>query len=135
MLTRWTALFCAVTFCCAFADGRIARSNEVKHLMLSEMAPGSQFEITTNDRIYRGEMVDAATGEVRLAASLDGVRFTEPRTVFLLGATQGRAPETGGLMLVKMNTLQTGLCVELGLGSLSERDRQLTQPVRSIRVR
>ena len=101
---------------------------------LNNLTPGSRFEIATNDRFYRAEIVDSTTGEARLAASTDGVRFTEPRTVFLLGATQGRSTEAGGLMLVKMNTLQTGLCVELGLGSLDQRDRQLTEPVRSIRV-
>jgi hypothetical protein len=133
MLTRWTTLFCACAFG-ALAGDRTSGAAEVKRLDLSTMAPGSRFEIATNDRIYRGEIVDASTGEAQLAASLDGKQFTEPRTVFLLGATQGRSAEAGGLMLVKMNTLQTGLCVELGLGSLDERDRQLTQPVRTIRV-
>jgi hypothetical protein len=37
-------------------------------------------------------------------------------------------------MLVKMNQLQTGLCVELGVGSLDQRDRRLTEPLRWIRV-
>jgi hypothetical protein len=133
MLCRWTTLFCAFAFG-ALAGDRSSGAAEVKRLDLSQLPPGSRFEIATNDRIYHGEMVDATTGEARLAASLDGKQFTEPRTVFLLGATQGRSTEAGGLMLVKMNTLQTGLCVELGLGSLDERDRQLTQPVRAIRV-
>jgi hypothetical protein len=133
MLTRWTALGCAVAIC-AISEGQGASAAEVKRLNLNNLTPGSRFEIATSDRVYRAEIVDSTTGEARLAASTDGVRFTEPRTVFLLGATQGRSTEAGGLMLVKMNTLQTGLCVELGLGSLDQRDRQLTEPVRSIRV-
>ena len=61
-------------------------------LDLSQLNPGSRFEISTTDRVYRGEMVDPTTGEARLAASRDGVQFSEPQTVFLLGATQGRRP-------------------------------------------
>jgi hypothetical protein len=128
MLLRSTALLCAL------AAGGIARGDDVRQIKLGNLNPGSRFEIATTDRVYRGEMVDPTTGEARLAASRDGVQFSEPTTVFLLGATQGRQAEAGGLMLVKMNQLQTGMCVELGLGSLQEADRCVTEPVRTLRV-
>ena len=77
MLFRWTALFCAFAVG-ALAGDRSSGAAEVKRLDLSNLPPGSRFEIATNDRVYHGEMVDAATGEARLAASLDGKQFTEP---------------------------------------------------------
>ena len=128
MLIRTTTLLCAL------ASGAIALGDDVKQINLSKMNPGSQFQISTTDRVYRGEMVDPSTGEVRLAASRDGVQFSEPQTVFLLGATQGHQAEAGGLMLVKMNQLQTGMRIELGLGSLEEADRCLTAPVETLHI-
>jgi len=128
MLLRGTALLCAL------AAGASARGDDVRQINLGNLNPGSRFEIATTDRLYRGEMVDPTTGEARLAASRDGIQFSEPATVFLLGATQGRQAEAGGLMLVKMNQLQTGMCVELGLGSLQEADRCVTEPVRALHV-
>jgi hypothetical protein len=128
MLIRSTA------FLCALAAVTMARAGDVGQVNLSGLQPGSRFEISTTDRVYRGEMVDPTTGEARLAASRDGVQFSQPQTVFLLGATQGRQAEAGGLMLVKMNQLQTGLRVELGLGSLQESDRCVTGPIRALHV-
>ena len=37
-------------------------------------------------------------------------------------------------MFVKMNKVQTGLRLELGVGSLDEKDRAVTEPVRSIQM-
>jgi hypothetical protein len=128
MLIRSTA------FLCALAAVTMARAGDVGQVNLSEMQPGSRFEISTADLVYRGELINPATGEAHLAASRNGTQFSEPQTVFLLGATQGRTAEAGGLMLVKMNQLQTGLCVELGLGSLQEADRYLTAPIQSLHM-
>jgi hypothetical protein len=128
MLLRNTALLCAL------AAAANARADDVKQIRLENLNPGSRFEISTTNRVYRGEMVDPTTGEARLAASRDGAQFSEPQTVFLLGATQGRQAQAGGLMLVKMNQLQTGMCIELGLGSLQDADRCVTEPVRSLHI-
>jgi hypothetical protein len=128
MLLRTTASLCAL------AVGAIARGDDVKQIALGNLNPGSRFQISTADRVYRGEIVDPTTGETRLAASRDGVQFSEPQTVFLLGATQGPQAQAGGLMLVKMNQLQTGMCVELGMGSLQDSDRCVTEPVRALHV-
>ncbi|HZZ27287.1 MAG TPA: hypothetical protein VFE46_04705 [Pirellulales bacterium] len=138
MLIRSTVLLCSLI------TGAIVRGDDVdqhpqgtsdlKQLTLAELSPGSHLEFSTPDWVYRGELIDPATGETRLAASRTGTQFSVPQTVFLLGTTQGRAPEAGGQMLVKMNQLQTGLRIELGLGSLEEADRYLTGPVQSLRV-
>ena len=128
MLLRSTTLLCALL------ATTLARADEVKRLAVGELATGSRVEIATSDRVYRAEIANPSTGEARLMASTDGVKFSEPLTVFLLGSTQGRVPEAGGVMLVKMNQLQTGLRLELGVGSMEARDRYLTEPIRSLRV-
>jgi hypothetical protein len=110
------------------------RANDVKRLVVSDLAPGSRFELVTADHIYRGQCVDPTTGETRLAVSDDGVQFSSPHTVFLLGATQGPQSEAGGLMLVKMNQVQTGMRLELGVDSLSQDHRRVTERVSAIRV-
>lgn len=129
MLTRTIAL------AFVFASGAaVVLGGEVNSFTVSGLQPGSRFEIAAGDHVYRGELVDPTTGETRLAASADGVQFTQPRTVYLLGATQGRQQQAGGLMFVKMNKVQTGLRLEMGVGSLHEQDRAVTEPVRSIRM-
>ncbi len=130
-----TCLRAVLRVTCALATGAaVVRAEEVKSFKINELQPGSRFQFATADHVYRAELVDPTTGETRLAASADGSRFSEPRTVFLLGATQGRQAQAGGLMFVKMNQVQTGLRLELGVGSLDERDRAVTEPVQSIRM-
>ena len=119
---------------CALFASALARADDSSSVKLSELARGSRFRIATADRVYRGELVNPATGETQLAVSDDGQQFSQPRMVYLLGATQGQDVESGGLMLVKMHQLQTGLRMELGVGSLDERDRRVTEPVNSIRI-
>ena len=118
---------------CALFASAVACADDSSGVKLSELARGSRFRIATADRVYRGELVDPKTGESQLAVSDDGQQFSQPRTVYLLGATQGQS-ESGGLTLVKMNQLQTGLRMELGIGSLDQRDRRVTEPVKSIRI-
>ena len=130
MSLRLTALFCALVLepVCHWPMKKPSSSS----LATSRRAASSRFPQPTT--CIAAILVDPATGEAKLAASIDGLRFSEPRTVYLLGSTQGRQAEAGGMMLVKMNQLQTGLWVELGVGSLDARNRQLTEPVHSIRV-
>ena len=123
----------AVVFC-ALGVASVASAGDIARVKLSDIPAGSLFEFTTADHVYQGLLVDPSTGEAQLKASTDGQKFTEPQTVYLLGATQGRQADANGVMLVKMNQLQTGMSVELGVGSINERDRRLTEPVRSIRV-
>jgi hypothetical protein len=123
----------AVGFC-ALAAGSALAADDIDRFRLKDLNVGSRFEIATVDRIFRGELLNPKTGETRMTASWDGVMFTEPRTVFLLGATQGRTPEAGGLMLVKMHEVQSGMGIELGVGSLHEKDRLVTGPVHAIRI-
>jgi hypothetical protein len=118
---------------CALFASAVARADDSSSIKLRELARGSRFRIATADRVYRGELVDPKTGEAQLAVSDDDQQFSQPRTVYLLGATQGLS-ESGGLTLVKMNQLQIGLRMELGVGSLDQRDRRVTEPIKSIRI-
>src|SRR5215813_592156 len=72
MLVRSTVLLCAL------AVTAVARADDVRQLTLGNMHSGSRFEISTADRVYRAELIDPATGETRLAASRDGVQFSQP---------------------------------------------------------
>jgi len=112
----------------------VARAGDVSSIKLSDLARGSKFRIATTEQVYRGEIVDPTTGETKLAVSDDGQQFSPPRVVYVLGATQGQSTDSGSLMLVKMNQLQTGLRMELGIGSLDERDRRVSEPVKAIRI-
>lgn len=127
MSLRLTACVCAL-----FASSA-ARADDVSSIKLGDLARGSRFRIATAEQVYRGELIDPATGETKLAVSDDGQQFSPPRIVYVLGATQAQSADSG-LMLVKMNRLQTGLRMELGVGSLDERDRRVTEPVKSIRI-
>jgi hypothetical protein len=128
MFTRSFALVCAVL------SGATVWGGEVNNLTVSDLAAGSRLEIATLDRVYRAEVVDPTSGETRMTVSSSQGPTAEPATVFLLGATQGRMAEAGGLMLVKMGQVHPGLRIELGVGSLDEHNRVLTEPVKSIRV-
>jgi hypothetical protein len=108
-----------------------AEDTEVASLSHHQLAAGQKFEIQTADCVYRGELIDRATGECQMATSADGATFTPSRTVFLLGATAGpQARQT----LVLMREVKVGLKMELGVGDLDARHRQITAEVRAIKL-
>jgi hypothetical protein len=109
----------------------LASASEVQSLRHSDLSVGQRFEIQTSRRLYRGQLVDRSTGECRMEAAWDGVHFGQPRTVFLLGATQG--PQAG-ITLIVMHTIQVGLKMELGIGDLDPKHRYFTGAVKSIVV-
>lgn len=115
----------------ALATMASAADREVPALAHSQMAVGQQFEIQTVDRVYRGQIVDRANGKCQIATSDDGTHFGSPKTVYLLGATAG--PQ-GHQMLVLMHGVKVGLKMELGLGDLEEKNRQVTSEVKAIKL-
>jgi hypothetical protein len=108
-----------------------AANTEVTAFSHSQLAVGQKFEIQTADRAYRGQMVDRATGECQLAVSTDGTNFSPPRTTFLLGATAGRQARQ---MLVLMREVKVGMKMELGLGDLEPKNREVTSEVKAIKL-
>ena len=108
-----------------------AGNTEVTSLTRSQLAAGQKFEIRTADRAYRGQVVDRATGECQLAESDDGTAFAPPRTVYLLGATLGRQ---AGQMLVLMHEVKVGMKMELGVGDLEPKHREITSEVKAIKL-
>ena len=115
----------------ALATMAAAQDKEVSSLCYSQLLAGQKFEIQTADRVYRGQLLDRATDQCQLASSLDGASFESPRTVYLLGATAG--PQDGQ-SLVLMREVKVGLKMELGLGDLDAKNRQLTGEVKAIRL-
>jgi hypothetical protein len=112
----------------------ICASETTSNLALDTLSAGQAFEIRTVDRVLRCELVDPATGESTVRASQDGEHFGVERRVFLLGATHGQQPNSGGLSLVIMYEIREGMRVEIGLGSLDANDRRVTSPVRAIKL-
>ncbi len=115
----------------ALATLAAAADKEVPSFCNSQLAVGQKFEIQTADCVYRGELVDRASGQCQLTSSVDGKNFTPPRTVYLLGATAGRQARQ---MLVLMHEVKVGMKMELGLGDLDERHRQITSEVKAIKL-
>jgi hypothetical protein len=108
-----------------------AGNTEVISLAQSRLAVGQKFEIQTTGCAYRGHIVDRATGKCQLATSLDGENFSPPQTVYLLGATAGRqANQT----LIMMHEIKVGMKMELGLGDLEQKNREITSEVTAIRL-
>ena len=115
----------------ALATMAAATDTEVASLSHSQLAVGQKFEIQTADHVYRGQLVDRSTGECRLATSAGGEDFDPPRTVYLLGATAGRQARQ---MLVLMHEVKVGLKMELGVGDLEPKNRQITGEVKAIKL-
>ena len=115
----------------ALATMAAAADTEVASLSHHQLAVGQKFEIQTVDRVYRGELVDRATGQCRLATSADGASFTAPRSVYLLGATAGSQDRQ---MLVLMHDVKVGLKMELGIGDLDAKNRHITSEVKAIKL-
>jgi hypothetical protein len=116
---------------CSLATTAVATDTEVPSLSHQQLAVGQRFEIATADRVYRGEIVDRATGECQMATSADGATFSSPRTMYLLGATAGPQPRQ---MLVLMHQVKVGLKMELGVDDLDARHRHVTSEVKSIKL-
>ena len=104
---------------------------EVASLSHDQLTAGQKFEIQTADRVYRGQLVDRATGQCQMATSADGASFTPPRTVYLLGATAGPQARQ---MMVLMHQVKVGMKMELGLDDLDAKNRHITSDVKSIKL-
>lgn len=115
----------------ALATMAFATDKDVALLDHSRLAAGQKFEIQTADCVFRGQLVDRTTGECQLSLSSDGASFTAPRTAYLLGATAG--PQ-GRQMLVVMRQVRVGLKMELALGDLEAKHREITSEVKAIRL-
>ncbi|MGD9720699.1 MAG: hypothetical protein AB7O59_16150 [Pirellulales bacterium] len=121
----------SATVLVALATMAAAADKDVPTLTHQQLAVGQEFVIRTTDAAYRGQLVDRATGECRMAVSADGKNFGEPRTMYLLGATAGPQARQ---MLVLMHEVKVGLKMELGVGDLDARHRHITGEVTSIRL-
>jgi hypothetical protein len=109
-----------------------ANKTETASLRLSSLPPGQVLRIETENRVYRVELTDGRTGEARVAVSSDGESFAEPQRMFILGATQGEQPDSGGLTLVLAGQVKEGMRLELSRGSADSPERFVSTPIRSI---
>lgn len=107
------------------AEATVAESFQVKDLQ-----NGQRFEIQTEDCTYVAEIVDRKSGECRMRLA-DGKRLSEPRTVFIVGATRGVQDR---LTFLRMYEIQVGMKLELGLDDLSEANRAHTTVVTGFKL-
>jgi len=123
----------ATIFIVALASTDSGTTSAAQGVSLRSLDVGQHLIVRTESRYFRLTLVDAATGETRAAVSTDGVKYSRPARVFLLGATRGRQGGMGE-MLLRMGIIQPGWRMELGLGSLSRFDRALSEPVTEVRL-
>jgi hypothetical protein len=122
-------MFCTALLVLAAASSS-GEGRQVNDVWLRDLSAGQRLEIQTTQRYYRAQLVNPATGEALASVSRDGVHYGQPARVYLLGWTKGRYPE----LLVGMGQIRVGACIELGLGTLAEADRALSEPVQVIRI-
>ena len=103
-------------------------------VMLEDLSAGDVLEVTTAKGRFEFEVVNAKTGEMRGRAAYGGDPFGRQRRVFVLGSTRGREALGQGMMPVQMHRIRVGMRLELGIGSQQQRDRHLTETVKTIRV-
>jgi len=115
----------------ALASMAASGGTEVSSLTHRQMAVGQKFEIATTDQVFRGQLLDRATGECQLSVSDDGQSFAPARTIYLLGATAGRQDRQ---MLVLMHAVKVGMKMELGVNDLEQKNRLITGEVKAIRL-
>jgi hypothetical protein len=116
----------------ALATMAATPDTEVSSFAHGKMAVGQKFEIETTDHVYRGELLDRATGQCRMAVSSDRATFAPARTVYLLGATAG--PQDRQL-LVLMHEVKVGMKMELAMDDLQQKNRLITGEVKAIKLR
>lgn len=107
-------------------------STPVEKMEHHQLQPGQRFEIATQNHVMRGQLIDPSTGECVAAKSAMGQPFGPPQRLWLLGATQGRPPGSGGLQLTLMHQVRVGMKMELARGDLSRQNRTVSEPVQSI---
>ncbi|HEV3138425.1 MAG TPA: hypothetical protein VGZ26_10990, partial [Pirellulales bacterium] len=83
MMGHSASVLIALATMAATADKEVPSLSH-SQMAVGQMAVGQKFEIQTADCVYRGELVDRASGQCQLASSVDGTNFTPPRTVYLL---------------------------------------------------
>ena len=95
-----------------------------------KMPLGQEFVIETTDEVFRGQLLDRATGECQMAIARHGADFSPSRTVYLLGATAGPQDEQ---TLILMHEVKVGLKMELGFDDLEAKNRVITSEVKAIK--
>jgi len=110
-----------------------AEKLESASIRLRTLPLGQVLRVDTDDRTYHVQIVNGKTGEALVADSVDGKQFAEPVRMFILGATQGRQPDDGGLSLVIAGELKEGMRMEWSRDSADSPDRGVTSPVRAIK--
>ncbi len=114
----------------ALATMATAPETPVTSITHDRMPLGQEFVIETTDEIFRGHLLNRATGECQMTIARHGAEFSPSRTVYLLGATAGPQEQQ---TLILMHAVKIGLKMELGLDDLDAKNRIITGEVKAIK--
>ena len=105
---------------------------EIQQVDFHFLAPNTEIRLRTETQILDLKIVDPDQGIAIVRISRDGREFASPRSVILLGATQGR--QQGALSLVEMGVIRQGLKLELGIGDLRVENRVHTKKLMRVEL-
>ena len=127
MVCRTAIALVALAYCVP-----VPASEPIRSLQLAKLSKQQSFNVSTAERQYRVVLVDPVSGESQVSTSLDGETFGSSEQMFIVGALSERQPEDGAISIVFMGEIREGLCIEWGKGSLEQKHRGTTSPVRTI---
>jgi hypothetical protein len=107
-------------------------SNTLDHLRLAELQSGDTVVLETRTETYEFKIIDTQRGSAMANRIETGTTRESLGFVRLLGATAGK--QGGGLTLVEMGVIRSGMKLELGLSDLHSANRFQTGPITAIKI-
>ena len=115
----------------AFSADQLA-PDTLDHLRLAELKSGETIVLETATETYELKIIDTQRASAMANRKETGSTNESFGFVRLLGATAGK--QRGGLTLVEMGVIRTGMKFEIGLGDLHSANRFQTAPITAIRI-
>jgi len=115
----------------AFSADQLA-SGTLDHLHFDDLKLGDTIVLETKSETYELKIIDTQRASAMANRRETGSASESLGLVRLLGATTGK--QRGGLTLVEMGVIRTGLKLEIGLGDLHSANRFQTAPITAIRI-
>ncbi len=107
-------------------------SNVIDHLCLADLKSGDTLVLETATQTYELKIIDTQRASAMASRIEPSTTRKSLGFVRLLGATAGK--QGGGLTLVEMGVIRSGLKLELGLGNLHSANRFQTDPITAIKI-
>ena len=115
----------------AFSADQLA-PDTLDHLHFAELTSGDTIVLKTATETYELKIIDTQRASAMANRMETGSTRESLGFVRLLGATAGK--QRGGLTLVEMGVIRTGMKLEIGLGDLHSANRFQTAPITAIKI-